>query len=146
MKIVVERRPTILKTTFGRMTVDGVFQCYTLEDAIREVPGVPVEEWKVPGVTAIPQGMYRVGLVNSPKFGPNTLTLADVPGFQYIRIHAGNDDSDTEGCLLVGTKIVEMNDDGGNILNSRLALSALKTRVVPVLKSGESVWLEVRNP
>lgn len=146
MNLVVERRPTVQRTTFGRLTLDGVFQCYTLEDVIRERPGVPVSEWKVPGETAIPSGQYEVVAVTSPKFGPNTLTLLDVPGFTHIRIHAGNDDADTHGCLLVGNRIVEQADDGGNLLDSSKALAALKAKVLPALKAGETVTVEIRNP
>lgn len=146
MNVTVQRRPTVKQTTFGVLSIDGAFQCYTLEDVIREQPGVPVEQWKVKKETAIPAGRYRLSLVNSPHFGPDTLTVNDVPGFQYIRIHAGNDDADTEGCLLVGTRIVEQDDDGGNILNSRKALRALKSVLVPAIKKGASVWLEVINP
>jgi len=38
----------------GTLSVDDVVQCYTLEDAIREIPDVPVEMWKIDGATAIP--------------------------------------------------------------------------------------------
>lgn len=146
MNIVVQRQPTIKQTTFGRLLIDDVFQCYTLEDVIREQPGVPVEQWKVKGETAIPAGRYSVVAVLSPRFGPDTLTLEHVPGFQYIRIHAGNDDQDTEGCILVGRQMVYQDDDGGNILDSKKALKALKAVVIPALKRGEEVWMEVRNP
>lgn len=143
MNLTLIRRPTVKQTTFGDLTVDGVWTCYTLEDVVREQPGVPVEKWKVKGETAIPVGRYEIVAVTSPRFGPNTLTLLDVPGFTHIRIHAGNDDADTEGCLLVGRKIVEQADDGGNLLESRQALAALKRVVLPAL-SRERVWIDIR--
>ena len=48
--------------TFGTLFVDGVMECLTLEDEIRERPGVPVSVWKVPGQTAIPAGRYSISL------------------------------------------------------------------------------------
>ena len=147
MELVVARRPTVKQTTFGRLSINDHFECYTLEDAVREIHGGPVTEWKIPGETAIPRGRYRLALEDSPKFGPDTMTLKDVPGFSYIRIHAGNDDSDTEGCLLVGQRILEQQDDGGNILDSRAALTALKIKVLTAINTWhESVFLTVRGP
>jgi hypothetical protein len=146
MKLLLERRPTVQSTTFGRLSIDGSFQCYTLEDAIREVPGASVADWKVKHETAIPAGTYDIVLVTSPRFGKNTLSLVSVPGFDLIRIHEGNDDGDTDGCILVGQQIVEMADDGGNLLESRKALAVLKARVVAAIRKGEHVTIEVRNP
>ena len=79
----------------GELYVDGSHFAYTCEDAERLGP-------KVPGQTAIPAGRYKLTLENSPKYGPGTPTINDVPGFTHIRIHAGNSEADTEGCLLVG--------------------------------------------
>lgn len=146
--LFLRRRPTVKATTLGRLSLDGSHQCDTLEDAIREtVPGgVPVSEWKKAGITAIPSGRYRLELVNSPAFGADTLSLMAVPGFSLIRIHSGNDDTNTEGCILVGTAVEDPQGDGGDVVNSRVALAALKAKVVPRLKAGEEGWIEVVNP
>ena len=94
-------RSTIGVLTSGMSGVGGNW--YVLEDKVREIPGKPVQDWKVKGETAIPYGRYRV--VISPSNGYRKLMpeLLFVQGFTGIRIHAGNTDADTEGCLLLGT-------------------------------------------
>lgn len=144
MDLVLRREPTIKETTFGDLSIDGAWFCFTLEDVIREKIGSPVAEWKQHGHTAIPAGRYRLGVANSPRFGPGTLTLLDVQSFSHIRIHAGNDDGDTEGCILVGyRKTVDPRGDGGDVLDSRAALSDLRARVLPEIRDA---WLTIVNP
>jgi hypothetical protein len=75
--------------------------CWTLEDVAREVPGEPVEAWKIPGETAIPRGTYAVRVTRSSRFKADLPILLNVPGFEGIRIHGGNTAADTEGCILV---------------------------------------------
>lgn len=155
-ELVVEREPTVKVTTFGRLwrrtTVSDAppgrtLLCYTLEDAIREIAGVPVEQWKVAGETAIPAGRYRLTFEDSPRFGPDTLTVNDVPGFTGIRIHAGNDDADTHGCLLVGSAIQrDPAGDGGNVLHSVVALRVLQATVQAAIEDGLEVWITYVNP
>jgi hypothetical protein len=84
------REPSKGGATLSKLFLGEQFICDILEDEVREVPGVPVEQWKIHGVTAIPAGVYRVVTEDSQRFGPDTLTLANVPGYKYIRIHGGN--------------------------------------------------------
>jgi len=63
-----------------------------------------------------------------------------VPGFEGVRIHAGNTEHDTEGCPLVGRTRT-----AGGIGESRLALGELKSKVKSALESGDWVWLEIVN-
>ncbi|HBY61086.1 MAG TPA: hypothetical protein DEH78_14785 [Solibacterales bacterium] len=136
MELVLDRNPTVNECTIGGLFVDGVFECFTLEDAIRET--------KIAGRTAIPPGRYRITLENSPRFGPDTITINGVPGFTGVRMHAGNDIDDTEGCPLVGAQVVGQRIVGGT---SRPALHALKTKVIGAIRSrGESCWITVNNP
>jgi hypothetical protein len=146
LELTLQRLPTIKQTTLGKLSIGDAYQCDTLEDVIRERPGVPVAEWKVYGETAIPAGRYRLKLVLSTRFGPDTLSVEDVSGFEAIRIHSGNDDVDTHGCVLVGTAAPDPQGDGGNVTNSRHALAALKVLVVPRLQAGEEGWITIRNP
>lgn len=145
MKWELQRRRTKHpKTTFGAMTVAGRFECYTLEDLTRTDPNpaTPENEAKVKGQTAIPAGRYEVVFQDSPRFGPDTLTLLDVPGFKYIRIHGGNDADDTEGCIIVGDQIDEHE---GKIsgAKARGVLDKLKDHARTTFERDERIWLTI---
>ncbi|HNB00946.1 MAG TPA: DUF5675 family protein [Nitrosomonas sp.] len=90
--------------TIGELFIDDEFECFTLEDQVRET-GQPVESWKIPGNTAIPRGLYKITLDYSVRFRQTMPRLLDVEGFRGVRIHPGNTIHDTEGCILVGTAV-----------------------------------------
>ena len=127
-----------LKATEGDLTLDGLRECVTLEDYS---PWSDSGAVKIPGRTCIPPGRYQVVLVDSQRFGPDTLSLASVPGFTAIRIHAGNTSAQTEGCILVGQDATAPDDDW--IGRSAAALRALKATVIPRLRAGEEGWITI---
>ena len=143
MKLTLNRRPSVGGATIGELLADGKFLAFTLEDEIREVPGVPVGNWKIKGVTAIPAGRYRVTMEHSPRFGPNTLTINAVPGFVGVRIHGGNRHEDSEGCPLLGLKVTATTIVGGT---SGPAVKIVKDAVRAALASGQQVWIDINNP
>lgn len=114
------------KTTIGELLVDGVFECYTLEDIERKE--------KLYGKTAIPVGKYRVEITFSPRFNRRMPLLLNVPGYEGVRIHPGNTEKDTEGCILVGRKKAQ-----DRILESRLAFDALFKK----LEAAKEIEIEI---
>lgn len=140
MHLTMFREPSVNGATLSKLFNGLDFVCDVLEDEVREIHGLPVAEWKVPGQTAIPAGTYEVDVCYSQRFGPNTLTLLDVPGYSSIRIHAGNTDEDTEGCLLVG---VRLGKDA--ITMSRATLLKIKDLILPAIGRGEKVTIEIIN-
>lgn len=144
MNLILQRiTPKGQPRTFGKLlAADDHRLCYSLEDEVREIPGEPVANWKIRGCTAIPVGNYRVTLETSGRFGPDTLTINDVPGFSYIRMHAGNTVEDTEGCLLLGMEIDPRGIVGGT---SRPAVNLVKAIVKDAIDRGEEVWIDVNN-
>lgn len=115
--------------------------CWTCEDVIREIQGVPVAIWKVQDQTAIPEGQYRVIWSRSERFKREMPEVLNVPGFSGIRIHSGNTSLDTSGCILVG-----LQTDGTRVTESHLAYALVASRIKDTLDSSEQVFLEVRNP
>ena len=149
MELHLKRDEWGLIDTPGTLLVDGVYECRTLEDPVREDAYRPVSEWKVKTKTAIPHGRYEIELVNSPRFGKDTPSLKNVPGFTYIRIHGGNDEDHTDGCILVGLRLEREADDGSWRISagaSRPALEALKDKLVRSLRDGEEAWITIENP
>ena len=130
MEIVVKRQPSANGCTIGTMSIDGAFQCYTLEDVVR-----PAGE-KVYGQTAIPAGRYRVQLTMSNRFKTVLPLLESVPNFEGVRIHPGNTAADTDGCILVGES-----KTSNSIGASRVAFDKLFAKLQA--HKGE-IWLTVQ--
>lgn len=140
MNLTVQRYPSVQGATIGTLSIDGVFECFTLEDDIREVEGLAVGAWKVEGKTAIPAGKYRVAIDHSTRFGCDMPHVLDVPGFAGIRIHSGNSASDTEGCLLLGQSRTT-----NGIGASRAALAVFTPKLQAGLAEGD-VYIQYLNP
>lgn len=139
MELVLKRYNFGEKSTLGKLFIGGVFFCYVLEDKVREIENEPVAKWKIPSQTAIPRGKYKVIIDFSSHFGTELPHLLDVPGFDGVRIHWGNTDIDTEGCLLVGSSVV--NEDF--ISNSRATFNHLFDLMEASYERGEDISIEV---
>ena len=140
------------EATLGMLLLRGASgwrrMCFTLEDQFQPV--------KVPGETRIPAGTYRIKLRTeggmharySKRFGSNhygMLHLQDVPDFKWIYFHVGNDDDDTDGCILSGMDTLE--DVGAlKVLQSTVAYQMIVNHMVPVLEGSDGeVWLTIRD-
>jgi hypothetical protein len=139
MKLEVKRFEYGTNYTVGKLYIDGVYQCFTLEDRVREKEGVPVEQWKVQGETAIPTGTYKVTIDYSQHFQKAMPHVLDVIGFEGIRIHSGNTDKDTEGCILLGSTWAGTDF----ISNSRLAFDAFFAKLSAAVAAKEDVEITV---
>jgi hypothetical protein len=120
------------KSTIGELFIGFDRECFTLEDTVRAV--------KVQGETAIPAGRYEVIINYSNRFQKYLPMLLDVPGFEGIRIHSGNDPADTHGCILVGKGRPE--DQENIITDSRAALKDLMFKLDARSKTGK-IFIEI---
>lgn len=140
MNLTLRRQPSGVDSTIGELSIDGAVECFTLEDVVREVPGKPVSEWKVPKETAIPSGTYNVIINESARFKRPLPLLVNVPGFSGVRIHPGNTSEDTEGCILVGSQV-----NGDAIIESRKAFDALFEKLKDAFESWQTVHITIVN-
>ena len=126
--------------TLGVATFAG-HQYATVEDTVRVLTDCTRVTCvgKIPGKTAIPAGTYEVRDTWSPKYQRMMLVLVDVPGFQGIRIHSGNDAEDTEGCLIPGLRATPT-----GVAYSRAAVEKLNRDVREKLKTGR-VWIKITD-
>lgn len=130
MHKLLKRQDCTKKSTPGMLYVDGVFECYTLEDLVRPK--------KVDGCTAIPAGVYHVMINWSNRFKRLLPLLLDVPGFTGVRIHPGNTDKDTEGCILVGDS-----PSADFLGDSRVAFDRLFKKMKAEFDAGGRITLEI---
>jgi hypothetical protein len=135
MNLLVQRKKSSSKATIGDLYIDGIWQCVTLEDVVR-----PDGE-KVDGATAIPADTYNVIIDASTRFKRDMPHILDVPNFTGVRIHSGNTDADTEGCILLGTAI----KDDDFISGSKDAFNAFFPKLKAALEAGESAEVLIHN-
>lgn len=132
MNLTLTRVQKDLDVTIGQLDINGSFECWTLEDPVRD-DGI-----KIFGETAIPPGTYAVDITHSPRFNRELPILLNTQGFVGVRIHPGNTPADTAGCILVGQQRFQK-----SIGHSQLAFLVLfaKMRVAKIKK--ESMTLIV---
>lgn len=118
MEILLQRVAKKDKYTTGKLYINDQYFCDTLEDTDRGLTQSMTEQQikskKVYGETAIPTGTYRIIISYSNRFKKQMPLLLNVPGFSGIRIHTGNTEKDSLGCILVGK-----NKAVGKVLESR---------------------------
>lgn len=147
MEILLKRKQQGKESTLGILSVDGIFNCFVLEDADRglgsRMPLSTIRGLKVFGKTAIPTGRYRIEITYSQRFKRMLPILIGVPGFSGIRIHAGNWAKDTDGCLLPGNSWRKQIGDY-MVTESRNASRDLQNDIAAAIALGEEVWITLQ--
>jgi hypothetical protein len=148
MKIEVIRRHYTTKSTISDVYLDGHLYCQCLEDVVRW-PEAP----KVQDQTAIPAGSYKVVLTLSNRFKRVLPLLLNVKGgsIQFggrnldecgIRIHTGNSDADSSGCLIIGEYDPAKKDW---VANSRNLFEPLFKKLQYLSNSGQRLTLTITD-
>lgn len=142
MELILKRDTFTSESTIGSLSIDGKFECYILEDkdrglidtmSIAEIVGT-----KIYGKTAIPYGRYEVDWTMSNRFKVMMPILKNVKGYEGIRIHKGNTEIDSLGCLLCGTKKAS-----NRITESTAATNKLYTKIAEAKKQGIKIYITI---
>lgn len=149
MKLLLKRIAKKPLYTIGKLYIDDVYFCDTIEDTDRSLTQnmtlAEIKSKKIKNETAIPTGTYQVTLnIISPRFkdrvwakpyGGKVPRLINVPGFEGVLIHPGTDQNSTSGCLIVGqNKVV------GKVINSQITFHALMKK----LPKNELIYLTIQ--
>ena len=147
MKLQVVRTQFGKDATNGLLFIDGVFECYTLEDEYRDV--------KVMHETCVPEGTYEIKFRDvggfhgkylaryGEEFHKGMLHVQNVPGFKYILLHQGNTDEHTSGCGIVGDTQQDLDVNfNGFIGSSKNAYKKMYPKVRDALLNKEKVTIE----
>lgn len=126
MKLTLKREHGTKDFTHGKLYINDIYFCDTLEDQERDI--------KIKNQTAIPCGLYKIILNMSQRFKREMPLLLNVPNFSGIRIHSGNTKEDTEGCILVGKKLKD-----GFVGQSRITFNNLMLK----LKKVKNIEIEI---
>lgn len=152
MNITIKRIFKGDKYTIGKLYVNGIYECDTLEDTDRgltqDMPLSNIQSKKLYGETAIPTGTYKIDMNTvSPKFkdrswakfcGGKLPRLIDVPGYSGVLIHVGNKPADTLGCILVGDNKVK-----GQVVNSTSTFQELYSLMLKAKVAGEEITITI---
>ena len=142
MELVLKREVFTDESTIGKLTIDGVMECYVLEDKDRgmsnDMPLAEIVATKVYGKTAIPYGRYEVDWTMSARFKKMMPILLNVSGYSGIRIHVGNSEIDSLGCLLPCSKYSK------NLgIGSTVATTKLYAKIESAKKQGQKIFITI---
>lgn len=147
MELLLQRTDRQSSYTGGKLYINNIYECDTIEDADRDLNRNGVfdnGETKIYGKTAIPNGKYKITLVHSPKFSPkvenrNMPLLNNVPSFSGVLIHWGNTAEDSEGCILVGK-----NYFSGRVSDSKVTFLTILDKLEKANKMGEQIYITIK--
>lgn len=144
MEILLIRENFTPDYTEGKLFINGVYICDTIEDCDRGLDDKMSEEEilkkKVYGKTCIPYGRYKVIIDYSNKYGKMLIHILNVKGFDGIRIHSLNSADSSLGCIGPGKRTAP-----GWVSKSRYHYEIIHEMVEEALNRGDEVHIEIKR-
>lgn len=154
MEIFVKRIAKKSDYTIGKVYINGVYLCDSIEDKDRGLKQSmslsEIRNIKIPKQTAIPSGNYEVTLnVKSPTFSQKQFyknycdgrvpRLLNVPGFDGILMHCGSTQNSSAGCIILGYNTVV-----GRVTNSETAFKIFYSNLKVASDKGERITITIK--
>lgn len=147
MRVKIVRVAQGKQSTLSHLYIDGIFQCYLLEDKIRAE--------KIKHQTAIPTGNFQLRLntwggmntkykTSMGKVHEGMIEIYGFPNFDYIYIHIGNLHSETSGCPLTGFGFQKVGEDY-QVVQSRDAYKMVYPKLVKLIKDKQTAIVIENN-
>lgn len=147
MKLKLKRIALKKDYTIGKLYIDDVYFCDTLEDTVRDLNKngkFDGNEKKVHCQTAIPYGTYEVttNVVSSrfknriwaKPYNGKIPRLLNVQSFDGVLLHPGSSQLDTSGCILVGKNTIV-----GRLTDSQKTFHLLMQKI----KNQKNITIEI---
>lgn len=154
MEILIKRIAKRDKYTIGKVYIDGVKICDSIEDKDRGLTqNMSLEEInriKIKHQTAIPSGVYDVTMkVKSTSFSKKNYykqycngylpRLLNVKGFEGILLHKGTDQDSSSGCIILGYNTIV-----GKVTNTQKAFETVYAMLKKASSKGEKITLTIK--
>ena len=154
MKILIDRAWKKDTYTIGKIFIDGVRLCETMEDKDRglssDMPLEEIKKRKVYGETAIPTGTYELDLNNysykfrnriwAKRYNGIVPRFKNVKGYDGVLFHPLNTAKDSLGCVGVGKNTIP-----GAITNSTTwYYKLMDDYLMPARRRGEKVFVTIK--
>lgn len=154
-ELLLQRIVSDAKSSIGYMLdlLDKTLIGFTCEDEKREV--------KVAKETRIWAGRYKLVLNQVltdktkeyrnkfPDFFEFHIMIEGVRDFIGVYIHIGNDEKDTDACVLIGDLLgnlmVPKYRDGKPVLESTVCFERFYKKYYPLLKAGKEIYLTIKD-
>ena len=123
----------IQRLSYSRTETMGIMRINNLRFFTLELPWLDNQK----NISCIPTGEYNYIKRVSPGKGYEVIELVDVPDRAYIQIHLGNYTRQIEGCILPGTGLKDIDQDGViDVTNSEEAFNQIMNHapVVGILR------------
>lgn len=157
IEYTLQRIASRKESTAGVLHRVGVKDIYAPPESRSRFVGFVVEDQfrtvKVAGETRVPAGRYELKLrreggmheryASKYTWHRGMLWLQNVPGFEWVYIHTGNKESETDGCLLTGDGLTQTAGGEFETIGSVAAYQRLYIEITGAMERGEQAFINI---
>ena len=142
LQITLKREHSGVNDTLGKLSINGLYYGYTLEDAKGKC--IPTGRYEILLRTG-GSGIHATYAAKYKDEHKGMLWLQEVPGFNYIYLQMGLDKADTQGCIILGNAVNSPDnaDEKHIVQGGKAAYDAIYAPVTEYITRGGKVFISV---